>query len=115
MAEDRGISGFGLLMGILAGAAVGALVAYIVINRQKSTVASLSYTAPISAIQSPVTHPAPSYTSTSIASMSPGIMSGDMGGIGMKYSNKEKWKIVRNDTGDIDSIEVIRDANIDGR
>ena len=28
------------------------------------------------------------------------------------YKNSEKWKITRNDDGDIDQIEVIRDAKI---
>lgn len=28
------------------------------------------------------------------------------------YKNSEKWKITRNDNGDIDQIEVIRDAKI---
>lgn len=137
MAEDKGISGTGLIIGMLVSAAIGALVAYLVLSNKQKTLSSLDASVPASTIQQPTTHPAPSYTSTSFASMSPGIMSGSafqhptthpipdtpvspsimsgsMNG-SVVYNNKEKWKIARNDNGDIDSIEVIRDANIDGR
>lgn len=140
MAEDKGISGTGLILGMLVSAAIGALVAYLVLSNNQKTLSSLDASVPASTIQTiqqPTTHPSPSYTSTSFASMSPGIMSGSafqhptthpipdtpvsssiisgsMNG-SVVYNNKEKWKIVRNDNGDIDSIEVIRDANIDGR
>ena len=34
---------------------------------------------------------------------------------GTAYKNKEKWKIIRDKSGDIEGIEVIRDANIDSK
>ncbi len=109
MAENKGISIGGFVLGIIAATALGAIVTYYVINKRQQT---MSLNIPSSTIQAPVTHPAPSYTNT-IASMSPKIMSESIEGGRMKYNNKERWKIIRNDIGDIESIEVIRDANID--
>lgn len=97
MTENKGISVFGLVIAVLVGAAAGAVIATYFANRS-NTLSMLN--AQSNAIQTPSTHPMP----TSIASMSPGTT---------KYNNKEKWKIVRDAKGDIDSIEVIRDANID--
>jgi hypothetical protein len=34
---------------------------------------------------------------------------------GTAYKNKEKWKIIRDKNGDIEGIEVMRDANIDSK
>lgn len=100
MAENRGISVIGLIIAAIIGAAAGAAIATYFANRQNALTLG-------NHIQSPATHPMPSYTSSTLSSM--GVMSGT----GTRYNNKEKWKIVRNDKGDIDSIEVMRDANID--
>lgn len=113
MTEEKSISRTGLIIGLILSAAFGALVAYLILRQPVissldipiHSVAAIQPTPPLAVMPPPLAMP----------SVGMEIMPSGTGiGMGTRYNNKEKWKIIRNSGGDIDSIEVIRDANIDG-
>lgn len=116
MEEERKVSSSNgaagaIFIGVLAGLAVGAIIVFLILRSRQQNVSTAG--AGVPQAHYPEYYPSPQahypvqppvLQETPVPVTVPQTMA--------SYKNNEKWKIIRDKNGDICSIEVIRDANI---